>query len=197
MLFPPSYGKPHTLPAGLSTLSSSVSKVCLNPCANHLDFWENPGKPVHRHSGLGVEQPHSHNSQGWEITVTPLIWPELPADKVEKSARHSNFLGLFRQPFPLSPIKKDSSPETLLSSCLFVFSLFFALSPSLLPYLTPPSPWGILVFTSHSHCRARMPFSMMAGAGKSPLPQKIFYSQELMFPKCRAVLHVYIYWVNL
>ena len=36
----------------------------------------------------------------------------------------------------------------LLSSCLFVFSLFFALSPSLLPYLTDKIR-GMLVLTSH------------------------------------------------
>lgn len=99
----------------------------LDPCANQMDFWESPGKSVTLRGGGG----HSPCSQEWEITVTPLIWPELPTDKVGNSARHSNFLGLCsdNHSFHLRPIKKNTNHEAFLSSGLFGISLLFSLSP--------------------------------------------------------------------
>ena len=106
-----SFGEPCIL-TSWNLSSKQLSWQDLNPCANH---WESPGKPLHRHSGIGVGQLHSQSSQEWEITVTSLIWPELPVDKVENSARHSNFLGLCSDncspsvPLRKTPVMKCSS----------------------------------------------------------------------------------------
>lgn len=89
------------------------------------------------------------------------------------------------QPFPLNPVKKDSGHEILLSSCPFVFSLFCALTPSLLPYPTAPSPCGMLLLTSHISPQGKESTRQDDRCwGKSPAP-KISHSQELMFPKCK------------
>lgn len=128
MLFPASYGEPCIL-TSWDLSSQQLNWQGLNPCANHVGFWESPGKPLLRQSGTGVGQPHNQSSQEWEITVTPLIWPELPVDKVEKSARHSNFLGLCSDnhspsvPLKKTPVMKRSPLPVPLSSPCSLLSL--------------------------------------------------------------------------
>lgn len=182
-----SYGEPCIL-TSWNLSSKQLSWQDLNPCANH---WESPGKPLHRHSRIGVGQLHSQSSQEWEITVTSLIWPELPVDKVENSARHSNFLGLCSDncspSFPLrkTPIMKCSS---LPFCCLL----------SVLCSLPKPPSWSDCSLCLRLDSRHLSPFT--AGQrnhlthdrlwGK-PLYPQISHFKELMFPKGRVVLCVY------
>ena len=172
MLFPASYGEPCIL-TSWDLSSQQLNWQGLNPCANHLGFWESPGKPLLRQSGMGVGQPHNQSSQEWEITVTPLIWPELPVDKVEKSARHSNFLGLCSDNHsPSVPLKKApvmqraSLPVSLSSLC----SLLSPQASFLILLLPLPEAWHSSPLTFR--CRVKKPLDMMTGSEESPCPQR-------------------------
>lgn len=154
-----------------------------NSSASHLDFWESPGKSIHRHSG--------HGSQKWQITVTVLssrscLWIRW---KIVHSAATSWVCAQPAIP-PQSRLKRLQSWKAplFLPFCLLLF--FVPLQASSLIFCCLSFGHAKL-HLSPLTVRANKLLGMMTDSEKSSLPQKISHFQRQKHPKRRTVSHVH------